>query len=71
MCVVSLLLLKFSSGSNSGQWPVRSSSKVTWVWAVAGSDKGVNWLGSLCGTLLKMSRDTERGGTSERSPGAW
>ena len=39
--------------------------------AVVGSDKGVNWLGSLWGTLLKMSRDTERGGTSERSPGAW
>ena len=32
MCVVSLSLLKFSSGSNSGQWPVRSSSKVKWVW---------------------------------------
>ena len=31
MCVVSLLLLKFSWGSNLGQWPVRSSNKVTWM----------------------------------------
>lgn len=65
------LIAEIHLGEQLGAVGCEEQQQVMWVWAVAGTDKDVNWLGSLCGTLLKMSRDTEGGGTSERSPGAW